>query len=326
MSKMSTDLELVKMAGPVMGTRWSAELGLPDGTDQAILEAALIAVVARVDTQMSTWKPDSDLMRLNATPIDTWVDIPAELMLVLARGLEVGRLSNGAFDIGLGDLVRAWGFGADAADEAAIRANLNQPRRPTHELLELDEKGLRVRKLAPLTLDLSGIAKGYGVDQMMQVCEDFNVSSALLALDGELRAKGSRPDGMAWSVAIQNPEIGATLPFSMLELNDAAIATSGDYRHWVEVANTHFSHTMDRQKGGPVQPGIASVTVVAADCMTADAMATAIFVLGPQKGGELATKLGIDCLILERAGENIQPIGIGPLFNAPLEIPVSAPA
>lgn len=323
---MSTDLELVKMAGPVMGTRWSAEVGLTDGIDQPALEAALIAAVARVDTQMSTWKPDSDLMRLNAAPVDTWVDIPAELMLVLARGLEVGGLSNGAFDIGLGDLVRAWGFGADAADETAIRANLNQPRRPTHERLEVDENSLRARKLAPLTLDLSGIAKGYGVDQMMQVCEDFNVSSALLALDGELRAKGNRPDGMAWSVAIQNPEIGATLPFSMLDLNDAAIATSGDYRHWVEVANTRLSHTMDRKKGGPVHPGIASVTVVAADCMTADAMATAIFVLGVQKGRELATHLGIDCLILERAGDSIQPIGIGPLFNTPLEIPVSAPA
>ncbi len=101
----------------------------------------------------------------------------------------------------------------------------------------------------------------------------------------------------------------------MLELQDAAVATSGDYRHWVQIGQARLSHTMDRKKGGPVLPGIASVTVVAADCMTADAMATAILVQGMKHGHDFALNQGRDCLILERRGYDIVPHGVGPLFD-----------
>ncbi len=312
---MSIELTHIKMAGPVMGTRWTADLGLPDGIDPAAVEIALADAVAQVDAQMSTWKADSDLMRLNAAPVGEWVESPPELMQVLVRGLEIGQASDGAFDMGLGDLVNAWGFGADNADEGAIRANLGQSRRPTHEVLELDEQGLRARKLAPLALDLSGIAKGYGVDRMMQVCDDFDIPSALVALDGELRAKGVQPDSTPWSVVIEKPAYDARLPLSMLELQDAAVATSGDYRHWIEVSQTRFSHTMDRRMGGPALPGIAGVTVVAADGMTADAMATAILVLGVNDGCAFARKHRVDCLILERVGNTLRQHAVGPLFD-----------
>jgi len=317
---MSIELTHIKMGGPVMGTRWTADLGLPHGIDPAAVETALADAVAQVDAQMSTWKADSDLMRLNAAPAGEWVETPPELMQVLLRGLEIGQASDGAFDIGLGDLVNAWGFGPDNVDEATIRANLGQPRRPAHEALELDEQGLRARKLAPLALDLSGIAKGYGVDRMMQVCDDFNVPSALVALDGELRAKGVQPDSTPWTVVIEKPAYDARLPLSMLELQDAAVATSGDYRHWVEVSQTRFSHTMDRHMGGPAQPGIAGVTVVAAEGMTADAMATAILVLGLPDGRAFAEKHGVDCLILERDGNELRQHGVGPLFGTPSKI------
>ncbi len=314
---MSTDLERVTLSGPTMGTRWNAELGVPAGADLAALERALAAAVARVDGQMSTWKENSDLMRLNAAPVGQWVSVPAELMQVLARGLEIGRLSDGAFDIGLGDLARAWGFNAQPPDEAAIRAALGRPRRPAHERLELDPSNGRARKLEPVALDLSGIAKGYGVDRMMQVCDDFAIASALVALDGELRGKGVQPDGRPWAVAIENPDPDPAdrRALSVLELQDAAVATSGDYRQWVRVGQARLSHSMDRTRGGPVQPGIASVTVVAPDCMAADAMATAILVSGREKGMKLANRQGIDCLILERSAGGIVRHGVGPLFT-----------
>ncbi len=316
MQKMSTDLIPLKLDGPVMGTRWHADLGIPSGTDISALEAALAASVTQVDMQMSTWKPDSDLMRFNAGPVGEWLHLPADMMQVLSRGVEIGRASDGAFDMGLGDLVNAWGFGPDAPDAAAIRTRLGCAHPPTHEILELDTKNQRARKLAPLALDLSGIAKGYGVDQMKKVCDDFEISSALVALDGELRSKGKQPDGSSWTVAIEKPVYGVRLPLSLLELEDAAIATSGDYRHWVEVNRTRFSHTMDRTRGGPVQPGIAAVSVVASDCMTADAMATAILVLGVKNGNAFAQKSGVDCLILERTAFGLKDYGIGPLFTA----------
>jgi len=313
---MFSNLTHVTLSGPTMGTTWSADMGIPAGTNTALLEAALAAAVAQVDAQMSTWKPESDLMRLNAAPVGEWISIPSELMQVLLRGLEIGRASEGAFDIGLGDLVRAWGFNSDAPDPDAIRAGLGQARQPVYDQLELNETTLRVRKLTALSLDLSGIAKGYGVDRLMQVCQDFNITSALVALDGELLSKGCQPNGQPWHVAIEAPDFGPRMPHAMLELKDAAVATSGDYRHWVKVGNIRLSHTMDRLKGGPMLPGIASVTVVAADCMAADALATAILVMGRQKGSDLARKLHVDCLILERVGNGIREFGIGPLFQS----------
>ncbi|MDQ7071926.1 MAG: FAD:protein FMN transferase [Rhodobacterales bacterium] len=312
---MSIEPTRHKLGGPVMGTFWAANLGVPDGIDVAALEASLGQAVAQVDDQMSTWKPDSDLMRLNAAPVGAWVTMPSELMQVLVRGLDIGLASDGAFDIGLGDLVTAWGFGAGDVDSGAISANLGHERRPTHEVLDLDVKNLRARKLAPLALDLSGIAKGYGVDRMMQVCNEFGVHSALVSIDGELRSKGRQPDGSPWSVFIEKPAYSGRLPLSVLELQDAAVATSGDYRHWVDVGQTRFSHTMDRRKGGPVQPGIASVSVIAADCMTADAMATAVMVLGLDQGQTFARKMGLECLILERSGHEIKHHGVGPCFE-----------
>ncbi|MCF6303746.1 MAG: FAD:protein FMN transferase [Rhodobacteraceae bacterium] len=312
---MSTDLHAQTLTGPTMGTSWSAEIGAPASTNLAALEKALADAVALVDNQMSSWKPESDLMRLNAAPLGEWVNIPPELMQVLARGLEIGRLSGGAFDIGLGDLVTAWGFAGKTPSEADIRAKLGQPRPDTAKVLELDKASLRARKHAPLALDLSGIAKGYGVDRMMQVCDVFGLGSALVALDGEVRSKGVQPNGKPWAVAIEKPDYTAHTPLSMLELQDAAVATSGDYRHWVQVGQARLSHTMDRQKGGPVQPGIASVTVVAADCMTADAMATAILVQGLEKGAAFARDQRLDCLIMERKGEGIVQHGVGALFT-----------
>ncbi len=321
---MSTDLNDIKLSGPTMGTRWSVKLGVPPETDLVALESALAAAVAQVDAQMTTWKPDSDLMRLNAAAVGEWVSIPPELMQVLDCGLEIGRASKGAFDIGLGDLVMAWGFGPDAPDEGAIRANLGFERSPAHEALELDQTNMCVRKHSALVLNLSGIAKGYGVDRMMQTCDDFAVPSALVALDGELRAKGLQPNGKPWTVAIEKPDYNTRLPMSMLELQDVAVATSGDYRHWVDVGAARLSHTMDRRRGGPVQPGIASVTVLAPDCMTADALATAILVLGVKEGSAFAQKQGVDCLILQRTIRgNIKPQGIG-IFKDSSNIPVNS--
>lgn len=316
MQKMSTDLTQVKLSGPVMGTQWKAELILPSKTNPTTMQNALAQALAQVDTQMSTWKPDSDLMRLNNAPVGNWVNIPFELAQVLLHSLEIGAASEGAFDIGLGDLISAWGFGAHEPNEEAIRANIGRGRRPAHEILDLDIPGLRARKQAPLTIDLSGIAKGYGVDMMMQVCEKFNISSALVALDGELRSAGKQADGSLWSVVIEKPDYDDSLPLSMLELTDAAVASSGDYRHWVKISNSRFSHTMDRHKGGPVQPGIAAVTVLATDCMTADAMATAILVMGVKKGSAFAQKRGLDCLILERVSNEIKQHSVGRLFQS----------
>jgi thiamine biosynthesis lipoprotein len=323
MSKMSTDLIRHALNGPTMGTRWTALFFTPQGVDPAPVQSALQAAVDAVDAQMSTWKPDSDLMRLNAAPLGLWQDVPGDLARVLAIGIEIGRDSGGAFDIGMGDAVRAWGFGPAAADPQAIRAAMQAVRHPAYQVLELD--GNRVRKTAPLTLDLNGIAKGHGVDRLAQTLLDHGIRKALVGIDGEMRAMGLRPDGNPWTIAVEAPDRDRRAPQAILTLQDAAVATSGDYRHWVTVQGRHLSHTMDPGRGAPLLASPASVTVIAPTCAEADAWATALIVRGVDAGADLARQAGLDALFLTRndAG-GVQSIGVGGLF--PNTTTATAPA
>lgn len=314
MSKMSTDLIRHALNGPTMGTRWSALFFAPPGFDPAPVQAALQTAVDAVDAQMSTWKPGSDLMRLNAAPVGAWQDIPADLARVLTLGLAIGRASGGAFDIGQGDAVRAWGFGPATADPQAIRDAMQAPHRPAHEVLELD--GGRVRKIAPISLDLNGIAKGYGVDRLAEVLSSYGILDALVGIDGEMRAMGLRPDGSVWTIAVEGPDHHRRAPHSILTLQDAGVATSGDYRHWVTVQGRDLSHTMDPARGAPLLDSPASVTVIAPTCAEADAWATALMVLGADRGASIAQETGLDALFLSRddAGD-VQGRGVGRLFS-----------
>ncbi|GEO41731.1 FAD:protein FMN transferase [Skermanella aerolata] len=311
---MSIETTRYALNGPTMGTRWSALVHAPASIDPDGLRAALARAVDEIDYQMSTWKTDSDLMRMNAAHPGLWVDLPPALMRVLGKGLEIGRASNGAFDIGLGDLTNAWGFGPQAADAGAIRAHLGQVRLPAHDLLELDAEGYRARKHGNLQLDLSGIAKGYGVDRMMAVIERFGIASALVGLDGELRAKGVRADGRLWTVAIEKPDYEMRAPISVLTLQDAAVATSGDYRHWVDAGQMRLSHTMDARTGGPLNNRVASVTVLADTCMEADAWATALMVMGEADGAAFADAKGLNALYILRTRSGLVQHRIGAVF------------
>lgn len=312
MSKTSTDLTRHALNGPTMGTRWAALFHAAPDFDVEPLRAALQAAVDEVDAQMSTWKPESDLMRLSAAPVGAWVDVPRHLLNVLLLGLEIGRASGGAFDIGMGDAVTAWGFGPAEPDAALIRNAMAAPRRPAHDVLEI--AGSRIRKLAPLRLDLNGIAKGYGVDRLAEVLTRFGIPAGLVGIDGEMRAMGTRPDGEPWAIAVEAPDPERRAAQSVLALEDAAVATSGDYRHWVEVGGGRLSHTMDPRRGAPLASSPASVTVVAQSCAEADGWATALMVLGAEKGIALARRHGLNALFLLRDGPCVEALGTGPLF------------
>jgi thiamine biosynthesis lipoprotein len=298
MSKTSTEPVRHALNGPTMGTRWSAVFFAGPGFDASPVQVALQQAVDCVDAQMSTWKPDSDLMRLNRAPVGTPVRVPDDLARVLALGLAVGRASGGAFDIGVGDAVQAWGFGPQAADAARIRSALAASRRPAHEALELVDK--RVCKRAAVTLDLNGIAKGYGVDRLAQTLHRFGIAVGLIGIDGEMRALGLRPDGEAWTIAVEAPDPDRRAPHSVLALHDGAVATSGDYRHRVSVQGRDLSHTMDPLRAAPLLSPPASVTVLAPTCAEADAWATALMVTGPEAGMALAARQGLSALFLIR--------------------------
>jgi thiamine biosynthesis lipoprotein len=303
---MSTDnpaLERRTLSGPTMGTRYSAVFFAAGGCDERKLAAALFEAVDRTDRQMSTWQPGSDLNRLNDAATGVWVPVPAELMCVLQASLRIGQQTQGAFDIGVGDLVGAWGFGAHAAAPDAVPAGPVGPRRVvTTEALELDPHLRRARKHAPLALDLSGIAKGFAVDEMARVMRRFSISSWLVGIDGEMRAAGLKPDGTPWAVAHERPARGVREAMGVIELQDRAVATSGNYRHYRDIGMRTISHTMDPRSGLPLENGLASVTVLARTSMEADAWATALLVMGEQVGTRLASVMGLDALFIREDG------------------------
>ena len=313
LSEPAAVLQRIKLHGPTMATRWSVLCDVDPQLDQNALRNALAAAVERVDQQMSPWKPDSDLMRLNRATPGEWVSLPPEIMAVLARALEIARLSDGAFDPGVGALVNAWGFGAerDDPDAAAIRVARQWGHPPAHQSLELYLAAGRARKHADALFDLCGIAKGYGVDQMTAVLQAHGVAHALAALDGELRALGTQASGEPWAVAVESPEPGRRAARGVLELADLAVATSGDYRRRVQIGDARLSHTMDGRRAAPVNNGVASVTVLATDCMSADAWATALLVAGPAEGMALAQRMRLEALFIVRREERWVEMGLG---------------
>lgn len=317
MLKTSTEMVRFALNGPTMGTRWSALFFAPKGFDPMPVQVALQAVVEEVDAQMSTWKPDSDLMRLNAAPVGARVVVPDRLSDVLRLGLEISRASGGAFDIGMGDAVAAWGFGPEAAEPERIRSAMTARRVPTHQAFDIDTATGLVHKKSPFTLDLNGIAKGYGVDQLAAKLAAHGIGDALVGIDGEMRALGLRPDGDAWTIAVEAPDPARRAPHSILALQDAAVATSGDYRHRVEVQGRHLSHTMDPRRGAPLLASPVSVTVVARTCAEADAWATALMVTGSLEGERLARKRNLSALFIEREGDHLRETKVGRLFEAP---------
>lgn len=316
MSKTSTELARFALSGPAMGSRWTAVLYAAPATDAARLAGKLADAVESVERQMSTWRPESDLMRLNRAPLGTWLAIPADLAHVLAAALRIGRATEGAFDIGVGAAVASWGFGAQAS---ASPGPLPGPCTLAVEALDVDEAGARARKRAPTTLDLSGIAKGFGVDAMHRALDGEGVAAWLVGIDGELRAHGRKPDGSPFAVALERPEVGLRAAMGVIALDEAAVATSGDYRHLGEAGGVRFSHTIDPATGAPVRHALASVSVLAATAMEADAFASALMTLGPERGPALARALRLDALFVTRVGAGLETCGVGCLATGPAD-------
>jgi len=300
-----------RTSGDTMGTRYSARFHAPVQADVKAIAAALQAAVTAVDAQMSNWKADSALSRLNRAPSDAWTPIPAKLATVLVRALEIGRATGNAFNASVGDLVDAWGFGPGGARPLPAAAQAPRPRAPLDAVLEVDLPGCRARKHGPVALDLCGIAKGFGVDELARVLDGWGIASWLVGIDGEMRARGAKPDGSAWAIAVEAPEEGRRAPMAVIELQDAAVATSGDYRHQAWLDGLRISHTMDPRTGAPLRGTLASVTVIAPCCMDADAYATALMVLGEDAGCEQARRIGLDALFVAREGEGLRTRGTG---------------
>ena len=273
--------------------------------DQAAVEARVRRVLERIEGRMSHYRPDSELSRFNRASTTEPQRMTPETLGVVAEALAVGRVSGGAFDVTVGPLVDAWGFGppgrASAVPEEALLAALRA--RVGVDLLELDLSASTLRKRrADVVVDLSAIAKGYAVDAVAGLLAERGFDDYLVEIGGELRAGGTNERGEPWRVAIERPAPGFATAQRIMPLTDAALATSGDYRNFYDLDGARVSHTIDPRTGRPVTHGLLSVSVVAERCSLADARSTALNVLGPDDGYDLAVEQGWAALFVSDDG------------------------
>ncbi|WP_212743017.1 FAD:protein FMN transferase [Sphingopyxis sp. 2PD] len=274
-----------------MGTTWSLHAIGSSPSLAAGVQAALDLVVA----QMSQWESESHLSRFNRSAVGEWFSLPAEFADVVDAALTIQRASDGAFDPALGALTDRWGFGASGPVERVPAAADDVERR-----IDFDADARRVRRSEGAVLDLSGIAKGYGVDLAAEWLLANGVRHFLLEVGGELRGEGIRPDGQPWWVDVEMPPSTSVAPYR-IALHDLSAATSGNYRRGLTIDGRHYSHSFDPQTGRPIVNSVSSVTVLHRSCMMADGWATALTVLGPAAAIALADAQGLAACVI--AGE-----------------------
>jgi thiamine biosynthesis lipoprotein len=299
-------------AGPTMGTSYSVTIaGPPTGLDRRALNAEIDGHLETVNSQMSNWRSDSEISGFNAEKPDAWTAVSPDTMFVIDEALRIGRLSGGAFDPTIGPLVDLWGFGPGSAER-----RVPQPARVD---AALERTGLaRVRTRGPrpaiakvsagLEIDLSGIAKGFGVDRLVERLEAHGVDHYLVEIGGELRALGRSPRRRPWWIGIEKPLAGRRAVQRIVSLDQGAIATSGNYRNFFDSDGWRYSHIIDPRSGEPVRHRLVSVTVIAPTAMQADALSTALMVLGPDDGWALAEREKLAALFILRDGDGFTEV------------------
>jgi thiamine biosynthesis lipoprotein len=302
-----TPASLHTLHGQTMGTSWCVKLVASPRVDLHAMHAGVQTQLDRVVAQMSTWETDSDISRFNRAAAGTWQRLPPEFFAVLSCAMETARDSDGAYDPTIGALVEAWGFGPaqggrvpDEEALAAVRIGLGWQRvrlRP-QDMSALQPGGVR--------LDLSAIAKGYGVDLVALHLRDIGIAAALIEVGGELYGYGRKPDGAQWQVLVEAapdavPDEEAAC---VIALDGIAVATSGDHWHAFEQDETRYSHTLDPRTGRPVEAAAAAVTVIAGDAMRADAWATALTVMGADAGYCFAQQRNIAARFVVRGDDH----------------------
>ena len=299
-----------EISGPVFGTRYHISVVMAG--DQARLEAIASGIeqaLEQVDASMSTWRDDSELSRLNRRDDQSnWTSVSDPLYEVLSKALEVSRLTGGAFDVTIGPVVNLWGFGPQAQPETAPPDDLlaRVLAGTGFEKLELRKQPPAVRASSPQYIDLSAIAKGYGVDVVARYLDSEGVGAYLVEIGGEVRVRGRKPGGDAWRLAIEQPVSGDRQVNRVVALEAGAMATSGEYRNYYESEGQRYSHTINPETGRPITHNLASVTVIADDCMTADALATGFNVMGYERAQALAIRDNIPAYFIIRTDDGFE--------------------
>lgn len=287
------DPEVVRLSGETMGTTFNVT-AIGVDLDETALAAAVDETLANVNAKMSNWDPNSEVSTFSASASTDPVPVSEEFRTVLAAANEVHEKSGGTFDVTLGPLIELWGFGPRKPEDpvpsdAEIQAALDGVGQK--KLLTLDpDAGTLAKSEASVGINLSAIAKGYGIDAVAGTLQEAGIENYLVEIGGDLVAKGENDKGEAWRIGIEKPQVGAQTPQLIVPVADLGMASSGDYKNFFEQDGVRYSHIIDPTTGRPITHRTTSVTVLAENAMMADAWATAMLALGQEKGLELAEK------------------------------------
>jgi len=291
----------------IMGTSFTIKVTrLPETVKIEALKNQIKNLLNKLNGNLSTYEPKSALSLFNQTLNSDWQVIPDSLLTVLVEAQRISELSAGAFDVSVGKLVNLWGFGIEpmgftVPDESILKKILTTTG---YQYLLIDKPVSKIKKQQPtLYLDLSAIAKGYAVDQVALLLEVQGINDYMVEIGGEIRLKGQNISGEGWKIAIEKPTPEKRVIQRVVSISNIAMATSGDYRNFFEFEGRRYSHTIDPRTGYPITHQLASVTILSDSTMTADALATAMMVLGEDEGYQLAQQQNIAALFIIKTAE-----------------------
>jgi len=308
---------VAEFRGPAMGATYTLKLAGIAGLAAEAARDAVHDALQSIERRMSTYLPDSELSRLNRSEAGTPLVLSADTFAVLALAREIAQETGGAFDVTVAPLVDAWGFGP-SRDRRVVAQHERRALLPRvgRDKLALDAgRRTAVKARADVAADLSAIAKGYGVDQAARALDALGVAHYMIEAGGEVRTRGRNAEASPWQIAIEAPDAVPQKPWLVLPLSGLSLATSGDYRIFFESDGRRYCHEIDPQAGQPIDNGVASVSVVAPDCARADAMATALMVMGEARGAAFAAERGIAAYFIVRDGPRLRGRA-SPAFDA----------
>ena len=297
----SNSSNLFKYHRVSMGT--VVEITLVGDDEEATRKAALQAFheIKRIETLMSPWINSSDVTRMNRSAGKEWVKVSPETLKVIKKAEEISELSGGGFDITVGPLTQLWRIARErgippSAEELKQKLDL-----VNFKNMMIDQEGKVYLKKRGMAIDLGGIAKGYAVDRAFKLLRSLGYENLIVNAGGDLRAGGLKLD-QPWTIGIQDPRASQKI-MARVWISDTAVATSGDYEKFFFHQGKRYHHIFNPRDGLPAEE-CQSVTIVCKEMMAADGLATAVFVLGPEKGYSLCQKLeGVDCLIVDKDGK-----------------------
>ena len=287
--------------GKTMGTSYSVKL-VYRGTkpDVSIIKLQLDELLRDFNQSLSTYIPDSEISKFNKSKVTEWFKVDSDFISTINIARDIHDKTN-VFDPTIGPIINLWGFGEDGIwNNPPKKEKLESLRNEVgFDKLILDKKISSIRKTNPkIKINLSAIAKGYGVDVVYRYLENIGSQNFMVEIGGEIRTKGQKMNNKPWKVGIESPDIAGSSLQKIIKLNDMGMATSGNYRNYFEKDGVRYSHIIDPQTLSPVTHKLASVTVTAENCVLADGWATALLVLGPSEGLKVADKFGISAFFI----------------------------